>query len=64
MGIGFIGEPDKKLNRLFPMPDLTASLYLIVHVDMRRNARVRAFVEHTYASLVPLRPLFEGSGLR
>ena len=67
MGLGFLGcfmgDREKELRRLpFAFPDLTTSVWMLVHVDMRKNARVRAFVEHTHASLVALRPLFEGRG--
>jgi DNA-binding transcriptional LysR family regulator len=37
----------------------SADLLLVIHVDMRKNARVRAFVEHVYAALAAQRPLFE-----
>jgi DNA-binding transcriptional LysR family regulator len=65
MGIGylgcFMGDREKALRRLpIAVPQFDMSVWLLVHVDMRKNARVRAFVEHTYAALVALRPLFEG----
>ena len=64
MGVGFLGvfmgDADKTLKRVLPLPDVGVGMYLVVHVDMRKNARVRAFVEHTYAELVALRPRFEG----
>jgi hypothetical protein len=44
-----IGDSDPNLN-----------VSLLVHVDLRQNARVPAFSEHTYAALVAHRPLFEG----
>jgi len=36
-----------------------ADLLLVIHADMRKNARVRAFVEHAFAALVAQRSLFE-----
>ncbi len=65
VGIGFLGcfmgEREKDLVRLpFAFPDAASNLWLLVHVDLRRNARVRAFVEHTYAALVAERSTFEG----
>lgn len=66
VGIGFapafsIGG-DKTMVRLdidFPEPQGGADLLVLVHVDMRKNARVRAFVEHACAALVKQRALFE-----
>lgn len=65
MGVGllgrFMGDPDKALRRLpLPEPDVTATLTMLVHVDVHRNARVRAFVKHTHAALLAQRALFEG----
>ncbi len=50
MGIGYLGsfvaERDKGLERLdFGTLPSVASVWLLVHVDMRTNARVRAFVD-------------------
>lgn len=64
VGVGFLSyfmaERQKGLTRLpFVFPDAASHLWLLVHVDIRRNARVRAFVEHAQAALVALRPQFE-----
>jgi DNA-binding transcriptional LysR family regulator len=64
MGIGFLGcfmgEREKTLERLpFRFPEASGYLWLVLHVDLKRNARVRAFVEHTYAAMVALRSSFE-----
>jgi hypothetical protein len=32
---------------------------MLVHIDMRQNAGVRAFVEHAYAAMVAQPPSFE-----
>ncbi len=68
VGIGFVpaflATGDKSLQRLdvaFPEPPSGAELLLLVHVDMRKNARVRAFVDHAFAQLVAQRALFEGT---
>ena len=42
----------------FAVSDPNDNVWLLVHVDLRQNARVRAFSEHTYAALVAQRPLF------
>jgi DNA-binding transcriptional LysR family regulator len=67
VGVGFaplfLASRDKTLERLpvaFPEPPPGADLLLVIHVDMRKNARVRAFVEHTFAALVAQRRLFAG----
>jgi hypothetical protein len=44
----------------FAVSDPSVNVWLLVHVDLRQNARVRAFSEHTYSALVAQRPLFEG----
>lgn len=69
VGIGFaplfLAARDKGLERLridFPEPPVGADLLLLIHADMRRNARVRAFVEHAFAALVAERSLFETGG--
>jgi DNA-binding transcriptional LysR family regulator len=66
VGIGFVplflAAGDKTLTRLelpFPETPSGADLLVLVHVDMRKNARVRAFVEHTCASLAAQRSRFE-----
>jgi DNA-binding transcriptional LysR family regulator len=67
VGIGFVplfmAAGDKTLERLhlpFPETPRGADLLLVIHVDMRKNARVRAFVDHAFAALVAQRSLFEG----
>jgi DNA-binding transcriptional LysR family regulator len=64
MGIGFLGcfmgEREKSIERLpFRFPEASGYLWLVIHVDLKRNARVRAFVEHAYTSMVALRSRFE-----
>jgi DNA-binding transcriptional LysR family regulator len=64
MGIGFLGcfmgEREKSIERLpFRFPEASGYLWLVLHVDLKRNARVRAFVEHTYAAMSALRSSFE-----
>jgi DNA-binding transcriptional LysR family regulator len=57
----FMGDREPSLVRLpFAVSDPNVNVWLLVHVDLRQNARVRAFSEHTYAALVARRPLFEG----
>jgi DNA-binding transcriptional LysR family regulator len=65
VGIGmvgcFMGDREPSLVRLpFAVSDPNVNVWLLIHVDLRQNARVRAFSEHAYAALVVQRPLFEG----
>ena len=58
----FVGDPDPGLQRLQePIPEAASALWLLVHADLRRAARVRLFTDHAWASLRDLAPLFEGS---
>lgn len=59
----FMGDRDDKLVRICPPPSgAESSLWIIVHADLRRNARVRAFVEYCQQRLVQQREVFEGTG--
>jgi DNA-binding transcriptional LysR family regulator len=63
MGVGFLpcfrGDVDASLDRLWE-PELPAELWLLYHADLRRNARVRAFVDHALERLEGLTDLLEG----
>ncbi|MFC6788719.1 LysR family transcriptional regulator [Methylobacterium komagatae] len=55
------GDGDSRLQRLGGLePELDRDLWLLTHQDLRRSARVRAFMDHMAAAMLPLRPLFEG----
>ena len=64
IGIGFVtcfsAEIDPTLERLFPVPETLGqgNLYLVTHADTRKNARVRAFVEHARESMLAMRDRF------
>ena len=65
LGIGvlgcFMGDREKALVRLpFAVSDPNVNVWLLIHVDLRQNARVRAFTEHAHAALLAQRTLFEG----
>jgi DNA-binding transcriptional LysR family regulator len=69
MGIGvlgcYMGERESSLERLpFRFPDLSSHLWLLLHVDLRQNARVRAFVHHLEAALKAEQPTFEAPSER
>ncbi len=64
LGIGlvgcFMGERERTLECVdLELPDLASDLWMVVHVDLRQNARVRAFVDFVYAALIDLRSCFE-----
>lgn len=60
----FMGDREAGLERLpFAFPEVRAELWMVVHVDMQRTARVSAFFEHVYAALLAQRSLFEGAAL-
>lgn len=52
-------EPD--LVRIAPLPDdFTLDLWLLTHEDLRRTARIRAFLDFLAAALAAEAPLLEG----
>jgi DNA-binding transcriptional LysR family regulator len=44
------------------LPDVRTDLWLLVHDDIRRTARIRAFTDFAAPELAALRSLFEGGG--
>lgn len=56
VGVGmlpcFVADTERELVRLGDvLPEASAALWILVHPDLRRNARVRAFVDYTFAEL-------------
>lgn len=65
IGIGplpcYEGDADPKLRRLGGIEaELQSDFWVLTHQDLRRSARVRAFMDHVAAAILPLRPAFEG----
>jgi len=63
IGIGwlghFMGEHEPELSRLdLKLPSVSSDLWMLVHVDLRTNARVRAFVDFVHAAFVARRARF------
>jgi DNA-binding transcriptional LysR family regulator len=57
----FLGDPAPELMRVLPPePTLAGELWLLTHADLRRMARVRAFMETLARSLRRERALLEG----
>jgi DNA-binding transcriptional LysR family regulator len=59
----FLGDPSPDLVRLaYPLAELDTGLWLLTHADLRRSARVRAFMEFAGAELAKSRRAIEGDG--
>lgn len=57
----FLADEDPTLVRLFPPEKrMMNKLWLLVHRDLRRNARVRAFSDFMYQSILADKDLLEG----
>jgi DNA-binding transcriptional LysR family regulator len=57
----FLADPDPGLLRVRPpLPEMASALWLLTHTDLRRVARVRAFLDFMAARLAAQRPLLEG----
>jgi DNA-binding transcriptional LysR family regulator len=58
----YLGDAEPKLRRVVkqPLPDLARELWIITHTDLRRTARVRAFMETITAALVRQRQAISG----
>jgi DNA-binding transcriptional LysR family regulator len=60
-----LGEPEGDLVRLFgAVPELGSKIYLVMHRDLRRNPRVRAFFDFSVADAERFRPLLRGESRR
>ncbi|MCB9683374.1 MAG: LysR family transcriptional regulator [Alphaproteobacteria bacterium] len=56
-----VGDPDTRLRRVgAPIPEAATTLWLLVHADLRRSARVRAFVDFLLPRLRADTPRFAG----
>lgn len=57
----YLGDADSSLERLAPpLPELAVTLWVLLHPDLTRTARIRAFVDFIVPELERLRPLLEG----
>lgn len=58
----FVGDADPRLHRLTdPIDAAQSALWLLVHPDLRRAARVRALLDHLWEGLQPAVPLLTGA---
>lgn len=65
IGVGFlpcfVADAERELVRLGDvMPEASATLWILVHPDLRRNARVRAFVEYAHVELLRMKDRLAG----
>ena len=65
VGLGFLpyflAEGDPGFERLeLDTSEYGSTLWMLIHSDLRRNAKVRAFVDHTLDALASQRERFEG----
>lgn len=57
----YLGDPEPKLARRADVIDeIGTDLWLLIHADLRRSARVRALVDLLWPQLEAARPLLEG----
>lgn len=58
----YLGDPEPGLVRALPGPiaELTSELWIVTHADLKRTARIRAFLEVVGEGLAAQRPLFAG----
>lgn len=65
VGVGllpcFIADAERGLVRIGDViPEASAALWILIHPDLRRNARVRAFVDYAYDELLRLKDRLAG----
>lgn len=59
----YLADPDPALVRVAaPLAEMASALWLLTHPDLRRVARVRAFLDFMAARLARARALLEGAG--
>ncbi len=59
----YVGDSNPALERVGePIAEAAVDLWLLIHADLRRSARVRALIDGLVPELERLRPLFSGAG--
>jgi len=57
----FLADPESELERIIDPPEgLASKLWLLTHLDLRRTARVRAFMDFLMEALDKEKGLMEG----
>ncbi|PRP95371.1 HTH-type transcriptional regulator GltC [Enhygromyxa salina] len=59
----FLGDPDPQLRRVGEPAEATTTLWLLIHADLRRAARVRALVDFLVPRVLADRALYEGESV-
>src|SRR5690606_31778056 len=60
----YLGDPDPLLVRVHePLPEMASALWLLVHPDLRRVARIRAFMSFAAEWIGARSALIEGRSL-
>ncbi len=60
-----LGDPEKDLVRVIdPLPELMSQIYLLVHPDLQKMPRVRAFIDFVVSEIDAYRPLLLGKSRR
>ena len=60
----YLGDVDPELVRVAPqIPQMSSALWLLTHPDLRRVARIRAFLDYMAPWLADRRDLLEGRGI-
>jgi DNA-binding transcriptional LysR family regulator len=60
----YLAERLPELRRVSePLAGLTTDLWLLVHDDLRRTARVRAFIDFISGEIAKIRPMLEAEGI-
>jgi len=54
------GTEDDLEPMLVPIPELHSKIYLVMHADLRRNVRVRAFCDFVGKEIARFLPLLTG----
>lgn len=57
----FVGDADPRLRRIGDTIAQKNNLWMLIHADLRRSARVRALVDFLVPRLLEAAPLFEGT---
>mgnify|MGYP000215225287 CR=1 FL=1 len=61
----YVGDADPALQRLSaPIPECATDLWLLTHADLRKTARVRAFLDHAAEAVALRRDVLAGTASR